>query len=60
MGIPRNCGGGCQGWRFVKDLEGELFFANCLDSGISEEEFLQRKLLLIYIRDEDEVLHRNE
>ena len=27
-------------WRFIKDLNGEIYFANCIEQGISEEEFM--------------------
>ena len=27
-------------WRFVRALDGNIYFANCVDTGISEDEFL--------------------
>ena len=27
------------GWRFITPTEGETYFANCIDRGISEKEF---------------------
>lgn len=32
------------GWRFVESLEGIVYFANCIEPGISRTEFMQERL----------------